>query len=786
MGTDQKIHALQEEIDIHERDLVMVVLDVEGTLMPEAWLELQKVTGIEGLKRTTAHEPDYDKLMRYRINLLRENNIKITDMIEVVKAGLDEDVATLKMRAQTALGVGRGHAGLQTGDMLTLHLNQVQACGSDNAFAMMLGDGSFVTWGNARFGADYRAVHAQLTVAQQIQSSRFAFAALLGDGSVVTWGDDRCGGDSRAVQHQLKDVQQIQASRQAFAAILGDGSVVTWGAAHYGGDSRVAQKWLNNVQHIQVSEHAFAAIVGDGSVVTWGDSSYGADSSAVQDQLKNVQQIQASHFAFAAILGDGSVVTWGDAARGGDSAAVQDRLKNVQQIQATLCAFAAILGDSSVVTWGDGKCGGDSRAVQGQLKNVRQIQANRQAFAAILGDGSVVTWGDIDRGGDSTAVRNQLKSVQQVQASVNAFAAILGDGSVVTWGDGRCGGDSTAVQDQLKHVQQIQASHTAFAAILGNGSVVTWGASDSGGDSSAVHHQLKNVQQIQASRQAFAAILCDGSVITWGDAGCGGDSTSVQDLKPLPGAREFLDWLKPLVPRILLLTDTFEEYAMPMPSGRKQRALDSQGVMVRPLGADFGALRRLGVRFRATPDAETEMFCNSLVVDKDGYIVDHILRLKVRKAHPEFPVAKDHNDLRVKIGRILSANKQLRSSRATESSRTMWLLVCNVAGFLAPEPWLAVHERTGIAELKVTTAQEPDYAKLMALRCSTLRNHGIKLQNIVDIMDSLELLPGATDFLQWLKPLVPRTFMITDGPEEYAFPIFHQLGHPMASRLFGL
>mmetsp|Transcript_60762 Transcript_60762/g.125939 ORF Transcript_60762/g.125939 Transcript_60762/m.125939 type:complete len:152 (-) Transcript_60762:4-459(-) len=46
-------------------------------------------------------------------------------------------------------------------------------------------------------------------------------------------------------------------------------------------------------------------------------------------------------------------------------------------------------------------------------------------------------------------------------------------------------------------------------------------------------------------------------------------------------------------------------------------------------------------------------------------------------------------------------------------------------------------------------------------------------------MDGLELLPGATDFLQWLKPLVPRTFMITDGPEEYAFPIFHQLGHPM-------
>ncbi|CAJ1354552.1 unnamed protein product [Effrenium voratum] len=271
----------------------------------------------------------------------------------------------------------------------------------------------------------------------------------------------------------------------------------------------------------------------------------------------------------------------------------------------------------------------------------------------------------------------------------------------------------------------------------------------------------------------------------------------VKDLKPLPGAKEFLDWLKPLVPRILLLTDTFEEYAMPM----------------------FEQL------------SYPSVFCNSLVVDSDGFIVDHTLRLKdqkrkavesfqrlnfrciavgdsfndismltaaergiliypsekVRKAHPEFPVAKDHNDLRVKIGRILSANKQILPKKladppplsATESSRTMWLLVCNVAGFLAPEPWLAVQQRTGIPELKVTTAQEPDYTKLMALRSSALRTNGVKLQHIVDIMDGLELSPGATQFLEWLKPIVPRTFMITDGPEEYALPIFDQLGHPM-------
>ena len=198
----------------------------------------------------------------------------------------------------------------------------------------------------------------------------------------------------------------------------------------------------------------------------------------------------------------------------------------------------------------------------------------------------------------------------------------------------------------------------------------------------------------------------------------------VKDLKPLPGAKEFLDWLKPLVPRILLLTDTFEEYAMPM-------------------------FEQLGY---------PSVFCNSLVIDSEGFICDHTLRLKdqkrkavesfqrlnfrviavgdsfndvsmltaaergiliypsekVRKTHPEFPVAKDHNDLRAKIGRILSANKQILPKKladppplsATASSRTMWLLVCNVAGFLAPEPWLAVQQQTKIPELKVTTAQD--------------------------------------------------------------------------------
>ncbi|CAE7290395.1 unnamed protein product, partial [Symbiodinium sp. KB8] len=449
-----------------------------------------------------------------------------------VKADLDEEVGTLKRRAQMALGVGAGRlvgssgsvldacapikrARLQNGDLLTLHINRVQVQAGRDAFAAILGDGSILTWGDAEdaegsvFPNSHFTLQDELQNVQQIQASASAFAVLLSDGTAVTCGESNCS----AVQDQLKTVKQIQASRNKFvnlfAAILGDGSVVTWGYGVFGGDSSAVQGQLKNVQHIQATAGAFAAILGDGSVVTWGFPSLGGDSSAVKDQLKNVQQVQASDAAFAAILGDGSVVTWGDAEKGGDSSAVQDRLKNVQQIQSSESAFAAILGD--------------------QLKNVQQIQASIHALAAILGDGSVVTWGDAEKGGDSSTVQDRLRNVKHIQATACAFAAILGDGSVVTWGAAGAGGDSSAVQDQLKDVQQIQASDAAFAAILGDGSVVTWYHAEHGGDSSAVQDQLKNVQQIQASDAAFAAVLGDGSIVTWGHPAYGGDSSAVQD-----------------------------------------------------------------------------------------------------------------------------------------------------------------------------------------------------------------------------------------------------------------
>ena len=60
--------------------------DCEGVLIPEIWLEVQRRTGLEELKITTREEPDYDKLMNYRIDVLRKNNLKLDDIRAAVAA----------------------------------------------------------------------------------------------------------------------------------------------------------------------------------------------------------------------------------------------------------------------------------------------------------------------------------------------------------------------------------------------------------------------------------------------------------------------------------------------------------------------------------------------------------------------------------------------------------------------------------------------------------------------------------------------------------------------------
>ncbi|ULQ58591.1 bifunctional phosphoserine phosphatase/homoserine phosphotransferase ThrH [Brucepastera parasyntrophica] len=62
----------------------VICLDLEGVLVPEIWIAFAEKTGLPELKRTTRDEPDYDKLMKYRIDILNHNGLKLKDIQEVI------------------------------------------------------------------------------------------------------------------------------------------------------------------------------------------------------------------------------------------------------------------------------------------------------------------------------------------------------------------------------------------------------------------------------------------------------------------------------------------------------------------------------------------------------------------------------------------------------------------------------------------------------------------------------------------------------------------------------
>ena len=62
----------------------IVSLDLEGVLVPEIWIAVAEKTGIETLRRTTRDEPDYDLLMRSRLDIMRENDLKLSDIQDVI------------------------------------------------------------------------------------------------------------------------------------------------------------------------------------------------------------------------------------------------------------------------------------------------------------------------------------------------------------------------------------------------------------------------------------------------------------------------------------------------------------------------------------------------------------------------------------------------------------------------------------------------------------------------------------------------------------------------------
>jgi phosphoserine/homoserine phosphotransferase len=107
----------------------------------------------------------------------------------------------------------------------------------------------------------------------------------------------------------------------------------------------------------------------------------------------------------------------------------------------------------------------------------------------------------------------------------------------------------------------------------------------------------------------------------------------------------------------------------------------------------------------------------------------------------------------------------------------MQVVCLDLEGVLVPEIWIAFAERTGIAEFRRTTRDEPDYDKLMRFRLALLREKGLKLADIQAVIGGMAPLEGAREFLDGLRGRY-QVIILSDTFYEFADPLMRQLGRP--------
>lgn len=107
----------------------------------------------------------------------------------------------------------------------------------------------------------------------------------------------------------------------------------------------------------------------------------------------------------------------------------------------------------------------------------------------------------------------------------------------------------------------------------------------------------------------------------------------------------------------------------------------------------------------------------------------------------------------------------------------MYITCLDLEGVLVPEIWIAFSEVSSIPELRRTTRDEPDYEKLMRWRMDILRQHGLGLRQIQDVIAQIDPLPGAKEFLDELRATT-QAVIVSDTFEEFAQPLMKKLGWP--------
>ena len=107
----------------------------------------------------------------------------------------------------------------------------------------------------------------------------------------------------------------------------------------------------------------------------------------------------------------------------------------------------------------------------------------------------------------------------------------------------------------------------------------------------------------------------------------------------------------------------------------------------------------------------------------------------------------------------------------------MHIICSDLEGVFVPEIWISVAEKTGIDALRLTTRDEPDYDVLMQKRLSILDREGLKLDDITSVIETMEPLEGAGEFLEWLRSRF-QLIIVSDTYTEFAGPLMKKLGWP--------
>lgn len=107
----------------------------------------------------------------------------------------------------------------------------------------------------------------------------------------------------------------------------------------------------------------------------------------------------------------------------------------------------------------------------------------------------------------------------------------------------------------------------------------------------------------------------------------------------------------------------------------------------------------------------------------------------------------------------------------------MEIACLDLEGVLIPEIWIAFSEATGIEALRATTRDVPDYDELMRMRLDVLARHKLGLPEIQQVISTLKPLPGANEFVDWLRARF-QVVILSDTFYEFAGPLMAQLGYP--------